>query len=1128
MSRKFSQPLSFSRRLLTTSDAMNTFIYPAPPPSTSLVMAHPPVEYSNSQAVVRAPVARQKPNEVLDLSMPDTFYTTEIPEDSPAFFSTNMGKDAKRALLNPRPAPLTRSRFHEDVANTAKQLRDRFPKIVRDITQIKAWPDLYKFWDGYDLWVQGAAFCYWVIEQIVKKNDILRRMITKEINLYAAEWIEFHRDQVLASPLTTNLTTLFLPGDEEAGLATLSMGENHILRCALERERNRLLEATRPPPQSLHPIQEAQQLKTFPPFLSQTPIGPPPPPYIPVFPVGQVGPVQSYSSFMQNQRYIASNHSTPNSMRHEDWAMQGHNRRRNMSNDSSNTNNHSMKNGRFGYGNAGYNGKRALSSTSGGSPHKKHNDEREPIYVRTGQSSRPESTPNRNISAPANPRFPHNFNDARLDPANRRRHEPVYDPISALFKNDPKARIDWRNHCTYSYSDNYSSYAENNNRTVYVENVPKEFFVSHGLAGLMSEAGEVNRIYYANDGRHPHAAAFVTFEHVGTVDFAIEKFGQIRIPTGDTIRVQKPRDKVYRHPRDRSNSQISNKSFGPDYNSRYGGDQFRRHPQRNNSNSSNQFYRQDGPSSRPFNEADTPTPKQAKVGGQQTPSGSESGSHQSKSTDDPPQTPLNSVESTPKDTKLRNEDNVSASSEHKENSPPKVAQDESSKVEFDNQGSNSPKPQKKKGDRNSRSNTDVTTRSADLDNSNSSQSTVSSHTSNLVSPMNPGEKSDEVGTDAVQATANEQENEEPRRHIHKKSTQKYSKQYASTKATPISTNHTLTQSDLSESPTDTIASTATDLCAASCANLGDNRASGKQPGITSAKSEASLPGMTKSAERQPSKEFGQKRNTKKLHKTNRRYSVKGEQKEQKKDSKVESEENQKEDKSRDNTTSVFSQPKGAANVNENDQQTQNHAKKNTQGVDGQSTVNENEPPKEPSRVPKKESVGTFQPQPDSQKSSNANTFNENRQGGLKKGGFTQQYRHEKKGSNASSACGSTLSIRSKPSVGFTNVSGSSTPKKTDSSNLFEDPNLWPALGPSSSPQSSIADGKRPPPFRPVVPRKAPIGTVVPAVPHNIKKPRPQSEDILGGQEYPFVKRSRPVWAKWDYWNEVPVVGKGPW
>jgi len=58
--------------------------------------------------------------------------------------------------------------------------------------------------------------------------------------------------------------------------------------------------------------------------------------------------------------------------------------------------------------------------------------------------------------------------------------------------------------------------------------------------------------------------------------------------------------------------------------------------------------------------------------------------------------------------------------------------------------------------------------------------------------------------------------------------------------------------------------------------------------------------------------------------------------------------------------------------------------------------------------------------------------------------------------------------------------------------ILADPTEWPALNPSASPQSAIADGKRPPPLS-APPIKLAIHTkpVVPAVPAMPKKPRPQ-------------------------------------
>lgn len=196
--------------------------------------------------------------------------------------------------------------------------------------------------------------------------------------------------------------------------------------------------------------------------------------------------------------------------------MRGHDRRRGMSTDSTHANNNSMKNnGRFGYGSVGYSGRRAISSTSGGSPQKPRKEE--PIYVHTGPSHRQGATPKRNFSAPANPRYLHNFNDARIsndlrfDSSYRHQSESSFEPIQAIFKDDPKAYISGKGFCTYWYIDPQNGYTDRDNtRTVYVEHVPKNLFISHGLMDLMTEEGEVEKIHYANDGSNTHGSAFVT------------------------------------------------------------------------------------------------------------------------------------------------------------------------------------------------------------------------------------------------------------------------------------------------------------------------------------------------------------------------------------------------------------------------------------------------------------------------------------------------------------------------------------------------------------------------------------------------------------------------------------------
>ena len=97
--------------------------------------------------------------------------------------------------------------------------------------------------------------------------------------------------------------------------------------------------------------------------------------------------------------------------------------------------------------------------------------------------------------------------------------------------------------------------------------------------------------------------------------------------------------------------------------------------------------------------------------------------------------------------------------------------------------------------------------------------------------------------------------------------------------------------------------------------------------------------------------------------------------------------------------------------------------------------------------------------------------------------------------NSSSMSGTTSRSQNGGTIHMgTNKEAPTTPKKSmSSSNLvLDDKILWPALDPSTSPQSSIADGKRPPPIsttitrQPVVRKASSNQLVVPAVPKNFK------------------------------------------
>ena len=104
------------------------------------------------------------PSDVLQLE----FYNCR--PEAPALFSTKFGTRAKRNLIQPYPATIIRTDLPGDVDIRSNQLLEEFAES-RDIFEVPhSWFMLHDFFDGYDIWVEGAQFCYYVIHAICRKS----------------------------------------------------------------------------------------------------------------------------------------------------------------------------------------------------------------------------------------------------------------------------------------------------------------------------------------------------------------------------------------------------------------------------------------------------------------------------------------------------------------------------------------------------------------------------------------------------------------------------------------------------------------------------------------------------------------------------------------------------------------------------------------------------------------------------------------------------------------------------------------------------------------------------------------------------------------------------------------------
>jgi len=127
--------------------------------------------------------------------MPLSFWRT--PDNAVSAFSTHLGLYPKRQLPelpDQFPPPVVRSNLNQDVQKKAQSLAKQFPELARGITPINDWYHLYKYFDAVDLWIEGAAICFFVIHRIGIVNaqlDIEQRAMIED---FAKEWVDSHEE----------------------------------------------------------------------------------------------------------------------------------------------------------------------------------------------------------------------------------------------------------------------------------------------------------------------------------------------------------------------------------------------------------------------------------------------------------------------------------------------------------------------------------------------------------------------------------------------------------------------------------------------------------------------------------------------------------------------------------------------------------------------------------------------------------------------------------------------------------------------------------------------------------------------------------------------------------------------
>jgi hypothetical protein len=216
-------------------------------------------------------------NPHLNLTLGMKFY--DVPENAPATFSTKNGSIKKRQLPVPPSPPVARSDVDIEIRRKAKLLREEFPAIVRGISHPPTtWFDLYKYFDGVDLWYEDASFLFYVLNHISNENVVLNHNLEEskhaEIRNWAKLWVDASVQRILNVPGTQDLISIFDESEKES-IDGLDNNQIALLRNALNlfrKEYDHLLPPVdelrlQVPPQSTQPMRLPVQPQPYHPAL---------------------------------------------------------------------------------------------------------------------------------------------------------------------------------------------------------------------------------------------------------------------------------------------------------------------------------------------------------------------------------------------------------------------------------------------------------------------------------------------------------------------------------------------------------------------------------------------------------------------------------------------------------------------------------------------------------------------------------------------------------------------------------------------------------------------------------------------------------------------------------------------
>lgn len=156
---------------LTTSPLKQLRAPPIPFGRLSTRFAKLPSQQLTTSAVPQAALKMSSSSSSLPQQITHEFYI--LHPTAEAIFSTNNGVRPKRQLAKPFPATVIRTNVGDDVEARATQLIEMFPEEAEKMHPLPDNPDswyiLHKYFDGHDLWIDGAKFCYYVLHAICRK-----------------------------------------------------------------------------------------------------------------------------------------------------------------------------------------------------------------------------------------------------------------------------------------------------------------------------------------------------------------------------------------------------------------------------------------------------------------------------------------------------------------------------------------------------------------------------------------------------------------------------------------------------------------------------------------------------------------------------------------------------------------------------------------------------------------------------------------------------------------------------------------------------------------------------------------------------------------------------------------------